>query len=173
MSTSQPLGFHQSSRQLVDHPGSHSAHPHPARLPVIPDLRFEYSYLRSIQRYVTIRRQQPSDHPEQRREDNGFEKVGRDTDYEPRPSSSNAPSEVIEIQWGRVAWITTRDQVISPLLQGALWALASYFLTPFSAQLGAKMGNLAHTRFSPSEEGPGVGWLRRWIVIHRVCGVWT
>ncbi|KAL1957686.1 hypothetical protein VTO42DRAFT_5663 [Malbranchea cinnamomea] len=26
--------------------------------------------------------------------------------------------------WGRIAWITTRDQVLLPLIQGTLWTLA-------------------------------------------------
>ena len=52
-----------------------------SRLPVIPDLRFEQSYLRSIAAYT---------------------------------SSEN-------IDWKGVFWITARDQVISPLLQGTVW----------------------------------------------------
>ena len=36
-------------------------------------------------------------------------------------SSSKSAVEVLEIEWSSVAWVTLRDQVISPLLQGALW----------------------------------------------------
>ena len=38
--------------------------------------------------------------------------------------------EVVRVQWGRVIWITTRDQVLSPLLQGAVWCVLPD--TPFS-----------------------------------------
>lgn len=48
-------------------------------LPPLPDLRFEQSYLASLN--------------------------GADT-------------------WGRVAWITVRDQMLLPLIQGTLWTLA-------------------------------------------------
>ena len=34
-------------------------------------------------------------------------------------------AEVITVEWGKVLWITTRDQVISPLLQGALWCVTN------------------------------------------------
>lgn len=40
-------------------------------------------------------------------------------------------------------------------------ALASYYITPFSAQLGSKVGTFAHQHI-PTKEGSGVGWLRGW-----------
>lgn len=40
-------------------------------------------------------------------------------------------------------------------------ALASYYLTPYSAQLGSKMGTFVHGHI-PTKEGSGVGWLRGW-----------
>ncbi|KAK2766016.1 hypothetical protein FQN54_007531 [Arachnomyces sp. PD_36] len=49
------------------------------QLPPLPDLRFEQSYLKSL---------------------DGAE------------------------SWGRIAWITVRDQVFFPLIQGTLWSLA-------------------------------------------------
>ncbi|KAF8069092.1 hypothetical protein FPV67DRAFT_1105488 [Lyophyllum atratum] len=161
-----PFVLHQPRHQHPDRTEQHEEHPHQARLPVIPDLRFEHSYLRSISRYITVRRRQPLERVRVEREyhDDGFERVEREKVEEFKPSTlSNVSSEVIDIQWSRVAWITTRDQVISPLLQGALWALASYFLTPFSAQLGTQIGSFARTRLSPSKEGAGVGWLRGWV----------
>ena len=43
-------------------------------------------------------------------------------------------------------------------------ALASYYLTPFSAQLGSKMGTFVHGQIPrfPTKEGSVVGWLRGW-----------
>ncbi|THH11440.1 hypothetical protein EW145_g670 [Phellinidium pouzarii] len=62
----------------------------------IPDLRFEQSYLKSIAPYVQTRR---------------ISGAGDD---------SNSV-EVIGVEWRNVMWITVRDQLISPLLQGAIW----------------------------------------------------
>lgn len=33
----------------------------------------------------------------------------------------SGPSEIIHLQWKKIAWVTVRDQVISPLVQGAAW----------------------------------------------------
>lgn len=35
--------------------------------------------------------------------------------------NSNAHREVIRVQWKKILWVTLRDQVLSPLAQGALW----------------------------------------------------
>jgi len=102
-----------------------SAHLHQTGIHGIPDLRFEYSYLRSIQPYITIRRS--SDGGESCRATVGkgtYEELGGAEDVEEErwlTTTANAPSELITVEWGRVAWITARDQVISPLLQGLLW----------------------------------------------------
>jgi len=122
-----------------------------SRLLAIPDLRFEYSYLRSILPYIRLERSTSTSVP---------------TSVQPQRNDNTSPtpvltSEIIHVQWGKVIWITVREQVINPLLQGTLWALASYYLTPFSAQLGSKMGTFAHQRIA-SKEGSGVGWLRGW-----------
>lgn len=104
-----------------------------SRLPVIPDLRFEYSYLRSIRPYFHIKRstsESAGAHPaDPALEDQEYETInipgdGKDTERNDKISLSPTPilaSEIIHVQWGRVIWITVRDQVISPLLQGALW----------------------------------------------------
>lgn len=72
-------------------------------IPAIPDLRFEQSYLKSIAPYITTRRV-----PSGEEEEEGLEVVG--------------------VEWRKVLWITTRDQLISPLLQGAIW----YVICPAS-----------------------------------------
>jgi hypothetical protein len=102
-----------------------------SRLPVIPDLRFEYSYLRSVRPYVQIERStsasvltdvHPIDpaHEYERINIPGDQKEteGNDKTLFPTPI---LPSEIIHVQWEKVIWITVRDQVVSPLLQGALW----------------------------------------------------
>jgi hypothetical protein len=97
-------------------------------LPVIPDFRFESSYLKSIKGLVHIEESQehvvadenaqakgkgelPQESQEQKAQD-----IRRDVN--PIVDSSH---HLVRIDWSQVAWVTARDQVISPLLQGALW----------------------------------------------------
>lgn len=44
---------------------------------------------------------------------------------------------------------------------GTIRALASYYITPFSAQLGSRVGTFVHQSL-PTKEGGGVTWLRNW-----------
>jgi len=41
-------------------------------------------------------------------------------------------------------------------------AIAGYFLTPISVQVGHRMSALARSHL-PSKEGRGVSWLRYWV----------
>ncbi|KAI0731075.1 hypothetical protein C8Q76DRAFT_793173 [Earliella scabrosa] len=129
------------------------------RIPPVPDLRFEYSYLRGVSQYVRLERV-PAKVGEKGKEkavagDEGGE--GAEVDL------AVGAGEVVHVQWGRLLWITTRDQVISPLLQGALWGVASHFLRPFGALLGAHIRAWwarGGTRSGDAPEGNGVQWLR-------------
>lgn len=157
---------------------SYPVHKHTrSRPPVIPDLRFEYSYLRSVRPYVQIERSTSAVDPVL--EDHEYERVTmpgdeEETERNDKALSSPTPSEIIHVQWGKLIWITIRDQVISPLFQGALWwvepfGLCSIFDNVFDrafglyyfTQLGSRMGVLAHGRIH-AKEGSGVGWLREW-----------
>lgn len=164
MSTNPPLLFHKRGGPIQDF-NEEPLH-HRPRLPVIPDLRFEYSYLRSIQPYFKVQRVVPGPRQDI---DTGlgerYEKVDAHSDKGKDKEGEQLQlvcSETIEVQWGKIIWVTTRDQVISPLLQGALWALASYYLNPFSAQLGSRMGTFVRSHV-PTKEGLGAGWLRDWV----------
>ncbi|KAJ7599319.1 hypothetical protein C8J56DRAFT_916422 [Mycena floridula] len=88
---------------------------HKRRAPAIPDLRFEQSFMKSIQQY---------------NEDG-----------------------TVKFQWKNILWVAVRDQVISPWLQGSLWAIAVVWLTPYSAQISR--------RIRAAKEGLGAVWLRR------------
>ena len=99
----------------------------------ISDLRFEYSYLRSVLPYIQIERSSsasiltdvhPTDpaHEYERINIPGDQKETEGTDKTLSPTPVHTP-EIIHIQWGKVIWITVRDQVVSPLLQGALWSV--------------------------------------------------
>ncbi|KAF8155947.1 hypothetical protein B0H34DRAFT_808905 [Crassisporium funariophilum] len=182
MASHPPVVFHEPkhARPEEEHP-----HKHGARLPVIPDLRFEFSYLRSIRPYIEIQKSTPATQPTNVDEvdqallgGQGYETVDAPGDESEKkefsshentltstPAAStpaSIPSEIILVNWKKVIWITARDQVMSPLLQGAVWALASYYLTPFSAQLGSRMGTFVRGTI-PTKEGLGVGWLRDWV----------
>ncbi|TFY76027.1 hypothetical protein EWM64_g7983 [Hericium alpestre] len=110
---------------------------------IIPDLRFEPTYLKRIAPHVHVERH-AADMPEK-----GKGKQG---------------AETITVDWGKVLWITTRDQVISPLLQGIVWGTASVFIVPLLAALGARVRGLWPKYSGPplGHEGKGVGWLRSW-----------
>ena len=115
----------------------HSTPDSRSRLPVIPDLRFEYSYLRSVLPYIDIERSTPAPvltdvhHVDPA---HGYERInlpgdlketdGNEENLFPTPILA---SEIIHVQWGKVIWITVRDQVLSPLLQGALWLVFFLF----------------------------------------------
>ncbi|EAU89382.1 hypothetical protein CC1G_11078 [Coprinopsis cinerea okayama7 len=134
---------------------------------VIPDLRFEYSYVRSIQRYVKLTRTiTPVPPSKEGGEDDeaSYEKVELvESEQELSPAASTAlvPVETIEVEWKKVLWTTARDQLISPFLQGALWAIASFYLSPFSSEAGAKLGTFVRSKL-PSKEGKGVSFLRKY-----------
>jgi hypothetical protein len=103
------------------------------RLPIqIPDLRFEQSYLNSIAKYVHRR-------PESSLSSNVIESI--DEAHEEKEQSKEGAieqtalaskvvppedaklREVYTIEWGMVLYITTRDQILSPLIQGFLWCV--------------------------------------------------
>ena len=94
----------------------------PRRVPAVPDLRFEQSYLSSIRPFVHVERS----FGETAAEDAKGKGKGVDV-----PGDVQVSTEVITIRWGRVAWITTRDQIISPLLQGAVrYAVSRMYSAP-------------------------------------------
>ncbi|KAK7047368.1 hypothetical protein VNI00_006599 [Paramarasmius palmivorus] len=150
--THPPIVFHEPKHQ---HPEASRRHKQ-ARFPPIPDLRFERSYLRSIQPYVQFHRVGD----EHTSLSHSFVEINVDDDDEKsKKKAEHEPSEIISIQLGHVLWVTARDQVFSPLLQGTVWAIISFYLTPISAELGRSL----HQKRNVIREGLGVGWLRGWV----------
>ncbi|KAH8929164.1 hypothetical protein BT69DRAFT_1276585 [Atractiella rhizophila] len=103
------------------------AGPHKSRIPLppIPDLRFEQGYLKSLSPFISVK--------------NGKELSKRNEhladDTEQVALVSEGPykawleeEEELEIQWKSVLYITFRDQLLSPLLQGAVWGVGSLLL---------------------------------------------
>ncbi|VDC02807.1 unnamed protein product [Peniophora sp. CBMAI 1063] len=43
--------------------------------------------------------------------------------------------EVVHVEWGKVLWLTTKDQVLAPLLQGLVWGVAGVMLRPAMTSL--------------------------------------
>lgn len=113
---SSDLGSDQSSDEYhadLDE-DLHPRHPHTAfsrsegkpRM-AVPDLRFEQSYMRSVKPYI---------HLEARPE--GHTAHSARVDVLP---IVDAERQIARVDWGKLVWVTTRDQLISPFLQGALW----------------------------------------------------
>ena len=89
------------------------------RLP-IPDLRFEQVYLKRIQDCIHIG---PRDVKEKGKVLPGVVEID-DTDFTSSTHTTpliNSSQRIVRIDWGRIFYITLRDQVMMPLLQGMLW----------------------------------------------------
>ncbi|KAJ7750456.1 hypothetical protein DFH07DRAFT_746199 [Mycena maculata] len=138
MSANPPFVLHDPK-----HIDPEKEQPRRAALTSVPDLRFEYGFLKSVRPYFRLRRPANSD------------PKGKGKETEADVGNDVAPADVLEIQWRDIAWITTRDQVLSPLAQGALWAIAGYWLTPFYGQ--------ARSLLPSPPEGGIVKWLRSWV----------
>lgn len=138
-SDSPPEPYHHHSKH--SHGRKDRDQHHPPRLPVIPDLRFEYSYLRSIRPYVSVERISAPDarskmNVEFIAEDDyislGAEGKEKKLLVEDKrmllklQSPVSSPREIIHLQWPKIFWVTMRDQVISPFLQGALWCVLGF-----------------------------------------------
>jgi len=119
-------------------------------MPALPDLRFEKTYIKSIRPYMHT-------------EISGAYRTG---ELEKRGHADAV--ELVRLDWGRVLWITVRDQVLSPFAQGAVWGLATVYLLPtlgsFRRSFTAwwKRGEASGMR-SGRADGDGVGALRSWV----------
>lgn len=90
-----------------------------AALPPVPDLRFEYTYLKNIRQHVHIERKWSRSELEDNTE---------------LPESSSV-IEIVHVDWGSVFWITIKEQFMSPLLQGTIWCVhscISFFYTSWT-----------------------------------------
>ena len=135
MADPMPVNFHERKHayphdDVFDHSHHHhhhDDHQHRAsvkKLPVIPDLRFEYSYLRSIRPYVKVERVMKKNQKKKESSEgseDSYTKVGSGGGKGREVAQPSETSEIITVQWGKVTWVTLRDQVISPMLQGLLW----------------------------------------------------
>ncbi|KAJ4490553.1 hypothetical protein J3R30DRAFT_3278159 [Lentinula aciculospora] len=149
------MSLHEREQLSLDHRRV-IAHNRP-QLPPLPDLRFELTYLRSIQPYVYFHRR-PS---KAELSDCSHKEITPMNKPEAILLPQSQPVEVIEIEWMHVLWVTVRDQIISPLIQGTLWALVSFYLSPFSARVGHGLVDHLPSRSTwTRKEGRGAGLLR-------------
>ena len=94
---------------------AHSKHYESARTPQkgIPgpslglDLRFEQTYLKSIAPHVRLT-------------------TPASDENEKHGGLVNPQDQQLYIKWGKVIWITTRDQVLTPMFQGMIWWVSSF-----------------------------------------------
>ncbi|WWC61222.1 uncharacterized protein I303_103802 [Kwoniella dejecticola CBS 10117] len=144
-------------------------------MPVMPDLRFEQSYLLSIRPYLTP-------HPTAQ----AIDKKGA-VEKSSKPSGTLVTSaeedrifhwgRQVDVDWSNVIWVTLRDQVVSPLVQGALWGWATIFLATTGAVLRANLYPPTHVNRGRISGGPGgkvdqagggkavgaSGWWKNWV----------
>ncbi|KAF9051444.1 hypothetical protein BJ165DRAFT_1524385 [Panaeolus papilionaceus] len=167
-------GYYDVNQKRSQGIEDHDHDRHRPRIPTIPDLRFEYSFLRSIRPYVQfIRPRTTSWTPEEQKRliAAAAERNNQDTKEQLKDAVADDHAsvgrrqvegqELIVVQWKKVFWATFRDQMLSPFLQGLLWAIASTYITPFSSQLGSRVGSLVRGSV-PSKEGLGITRLRDW-----------
>jgi len=115
--------------------------------PPIPDLRFETGYLVSIKPFIHPSPRLPSatasEHEpvysekgkekEQKREEGMrvAEDLSLAGDTTGRIGELDVTGSLFEgeisVEWGKVAWITLRDQLIFPFLQGSVWGAFGFF----------------------------------------------
>jgi len=96
------------------------------------DLRFEQTYLKSIAPHVRLTTP-ASD------EKRGYLAAQR-----------------LDIKWGGVIWVTTRDQVFAPMFQGMIWGTLSPWVQYFRGGDSAKKGRTSRT-------GAAIAKLRSWL----------
>jgi len=130
---------------LSDHDTKpHGSHSH-LNIPALPDLRFESSYLRSIRLYLNEEEQ-----------DAGHECAHTDADALASGHRSDAP--VVKIEWKGILWVTARDQILTPVLQGFLWGIASQYILPLPRIWWDRTREPRLAR-----NGDNMGWLRKWV----------
>ncbi|KAF8699947.1 Phosphoglycerate mutase-like protein, partial [Rhizoctonia solani] len=114
----------------------------PLPLRTLPDLRFEQGYLLALKPFVHIQADKPLNEKSKAQGNVGEPAVESTALAEPvgfdivtRGAGVSKYGIPERVEWGNIAWVTIRDQVISPLVQGAVWGSASIFLGPASKKL--------------------------------------
>ncbi|PWZ02916.1 hypothetical protein BCV70DRAFT_214414 [Testicularia cyperi] len=95
------------------------------KLPTLPDLRFEQSYIATIRQHLHGQETKEAEHLDH------YEKLTHIVEVtQPRVDAElEFWSGNLRIEWFPVLYITLRDQVLSPLIQGAVWGLGGILLS--------------------------------------------
>ncbi|KIR24757.1 hypothetical protein I307_06182 [Cryptococcus deuterogattii 99/473] len=130
-------------------------------MPPLPDLRFEPKPGKGSRSHL-------AEKPEQEVRTGMVQSADRDEVY--------FWGREVDVDWSRVAWVTIRDQLFAPLVQGALWGWATIFLSATGVALRASLYPARHTPRGRIAGGPGgststagggeaVGgeWWRKWV----------
>lgn len=136
---------HERGASLDHHQAARTTTARPV-LP-IPDLRFEYSYLRSIRPFVKLLRTAALPSKVTKTHGGGEDSKNIEKEVPWNGEQATFPkSETLEIQWKRVIWVTARDQFMAPFLQGALWYVSLYRLLTLSdsRKLGLWQASISH-----------------------------
>ncbi|KAG8884542.1 hypothetical protein FRB98_002329, partial [Tulasnella sp. 332] len=139
-------------------------------VPRIPELRFEQSYLMSIKPFIHQGGQRERGLAETEKEHNEATRaLVKDGVLD--ESFYGVP---LRIDWQGVAWVTFRDQLLSPIVQGAVWGTVAIFWMPAKDRFWGLFkagGNIDSTgpqsqQVSPprgvTEVGPWRRWLKTW-----------
>ncbi|KAH7925079.1 hypothetical protein BV22DRAFT_1129278 [Leucogyrophana mollusca] len=148
------------------HEGRLDSAPAPRKRLPIPDVRPEQVYLSRIRSCLHIE-PRPSSVEEKEKigpvapvlEDEERAAYTAATHVSPLVDSSQ---QITRIDWGKLSWITVRDHVIMPLLQGIVWGVVGQYYRPFISLAGSRLRGDSNPRANPVEGG-GVGWLRSWV----------
>ncbi|KAI0683858.1 hypothetical protein BC835DRAFT_1422879 [Cytidiella melzeri] len=124
---------------------------HKRGMPAVPDLSFERTYIKSIKPYIHMKVSETH-----------ADGDGQTTELLTRTKEA----EVLRIDWGMILWVTFRDQLLPPFLQGAAWGLWQVHLVPRWQKY--KLAYLAWWRRGDNigvrrVEGGGVWALRSWV----------
>ncbi|ORX39766.1 hypothetical protein BD324DRAFT_233199 [Kockovaella imperatae] len=149
-------------------------------MPPMPDLRYEQSYLLSIRPFLS-----PSTTASSSRT-----KSTADASQATTSLVQSADNDAVfgwdkrwRVDWSMVIYVTIRDQLFSPLIQGALWGWGTLFLAATATSIRAALypashilqnrvtlqsdpqasGLMGDLRSGAGRKGEESGWWRRWV----------
>ena len=106
---SKHLQHTQAAHEPFGHIHFEHEHRRTISVPPIPDLRFEHTYLRNIRQHVRV--------------ENAKLPGASDMKEKNEAQEASLGTEVVHVRWGKVLWITVKEQIVSPLVQGMLWCV--------------------------------------------------
>ncbi|KAJ9121161.1 hypothetical protein QFC24_004835 [Naganishia onofrii] len=150
--------------------------------PAIPDLRFEQSYLLSIRPFLHAKSEKGNPSKKQTSEESS---VAGGPDSMSLTTSSDQDAvfswgRELEVDYRNLMWVTLKDQLVSPLVQGFFWGVLTVAMSTFSqagrtaiypsshkSQGRISGGEGSELRKAGAGEAVGQtqedGWWRKWV----------